>query len=163
MAANYSLSDATRLALSNEARASFEPSTARTVDERNHEHEPEKLSGDRAASLTGPDDEDADMPQRPMSPGTLALMCDEKDPLLTAPSSPVGGLAAEEVSTSGSSHTALLYAEQERAILLEYRDCLRKLISVGKRRGVCFRFFPSRTFNLILHVCCLYVDYNRNK
>ena len=138
MAAKYSLSDATRLRNNGEVRASFEPSsTARAVDERTTEHEAVKLSSDRAALSTSPDDGDTNRSERPMSPGTLALMCDEKDPLFTAPPSPLGDLgAADEVSTSGSSYAGLLYAEQERAILLEYRDCLRRIISVGKRRGV---------------------------
>ena len=140
VAAKHSLPD-TRLRENGEARASLEASpTSKVVDETNHEHKGGKLSSDRPASSMGPDDGDADRPQRPMSPGTLALMCDEKDPLFTAPPSPIGGLAAEEVNTSGSSHAALLYAEQERAILLEYRDCLRRLISVGSRRGMFLHF-----------------------
>lgn len=133
MAAKYSSSDVTRTGENGETRASLEPSpSARTADERSPEYKT-KLSSDRTS--TGPDDGDDDRPQRPMSPGTLALMCDEKDPLFTAPPSPVGGMAAEEVSTSGLPHSAVLYAEQERAILLEYRDCLRRIVSVGKRRG----------------------------
>lgn len=59
--------------------------------------------------------------ERPMSPGTLALMCDEKDPLLTAPSSPA--------------HENQLDVDQERVILSEFRDCLRRVISLGNRRG----------------------------
>jgi len=137
------LPDTTSLRENGEFHTSLEPSlTSKTVDERNHEYKAEKISSDRPASSTDrPDDGEADKPQRPMSPGTLALMCDEKDPLFTAPPSPVGGLAADEVSPSGSSHTALLYAEQERAILLEYRDCLRRIISVGSRRGSIFTSF----------------------
>jgi len=59
--------------------------------------------------------------EKPMSPGTLALMCDEKDPLCTAPSSPA--------------HGNQLYVDQERVILSEFRDCLRRVISLGNRRG----------------------------
>ncbi|KAG0599310.1 hypothetical protein M758_12G142100 [Ceratodon purpureus] len=133
--AKHSLPDTARLRENGEARASLEASpTSKTVDETNPELKGGK-SSDRPASSMGPDDGDADRPQRPMSPGTLALMCDEKDPLFTAPPSPIGGLAAEEVNTSSSSHAARLYAEQERAILLEYRDCLRRIISVGSRRA----------------------------
>lgn len=158
-AAKNSLPDTRRLRENGEIHASVEPSPiSKAVDERNHEHEAEKLSSDRPASSTDrPDDGEADRPQRPMSPGTLALMCDEKDPLFTAPPSPISGLAAEEVSTSGSSHAALLYAEQERAILLEYRDCLRKIISVGSRRGT----FPASflqalgIYPFIFSVCTL--------
>jgi hypothetical protein len=58
-------------------------------------------------------------------------------------------LAAEDVNTAtGSSHAALLYAAQERAILLEYRDCLRRVISVGKRRGK----FCTLSEGRLLHV-----------
>jgi len=132
--AKYASSDITKMGENGETRTSLEPSLNARTDERSHEQKA-KLSSDRTASSTGLDDGDDDRPQRPMSPGTLALMCDEKDPLFTAPPSPVGGMAAEEVSTSSLSHAAALYAEQERAILLEYRDCLRRIISVGKRRG----------------------------
>lgn len=136
IAAKHSLSHTTKI-INSETDASLEPApTAWTVDERNHGQKAEKLFSDRAVTTTGPDDEDADKPQRPMSPGTLALMCDEKEPLFTAPSSPIGGLASEELSTSGSPQIALLHAEQERAILLEFRDCLRRITSVGNRRGM---------------------------
>lgn len=135
LAAKHSLSHTTKI-INSETDASLEPApTAWTVDERNHGQKAEKLFSDRAVTTTGPDDEDADKPQRPMSPGTLALMCDEKEPLFTAPPSPIGGLASEELSTSGSPQIALLHAEQERAILLEFRDCLRRITSVGNRRG----------------------------
>lgn len=66
--------------------------------------------------------EEASRGERPMSPGTLALMCDEKDPLLTAPSSP-------------SHDVDPLYVDQERVILSEFRDCLRRIISLGNRRA----------------------------
>ncbi|XP_024356887.1 protein tesmin/TSO1-like CXC 5 isoform X2 [Physcomitrium patens] len=142
--AKHSLSHTTKI-INSETDASLEPApTAWTVDERNHGQKAEKLFSDRAVTTTGPDDEDADKPQRPMSPGTLALMCDEKEPLFTAPPSPIGGLASEELSTSGSPQIALLHAEQERAILLEFRDCLRRITSVGNRRA-------SRYSNEITH------------
>lgn len=68
--------------------------------------------------------------QRAMSPGTLALMCDEQDTLFTAPSSPSGGCRRP-----CSHHTTHTFAEQERIILSEFRDCLRRIIDVGKRRA----------------------------
>ena len=119
------------------------------ADEGSNDPKVEKVVVDRAAASLGVEDVDTDRPQRPMSPGTLALMCDEKDPVFTAPPSPTGGLAAEDVNTAtGSSHAALLYAAQERAILLEYRDCLRRVISVGKRRGM----FCTLSEGRLLHV-----------
>ncbi len=106
-------------------------------DERSDPHESEKASPARMVSAVGDDVEvDTATQQRAMSPGTLALMCDEKDPLFTAPPSPSGGLCSTEFSNTTPSHPGQLYAEQERAILLEYRECLRRIIAVGKRRGV---------------------------
>lgn len=119
------------------------PTTAREenasehrLHEKSNEQRLESASVERTPPVTGSEDGDVDTarPQRPMSPGTLALMCDEKDPLFTAPPSPTGGPTQEDISST-TSHAAQLHAEQERAILLEYRDCLRRIISVGKRRG----------------------------
>lgn len=105
-------------------------------DERSDPHESEKASPARMVSAVGDDVEvDTATQQRAMSPGTLALMCDEKDPLFTAPPSPSGGLCSTEFSNTTPSHPGQLYAEQERAILLEYRECLRRIIAVGKRRA----------------------------
>lgn len=73
--------------------------------------------------------------QRPMSPGTLSLMCDEQDSTITAPPSPsgscTGGFPSQRPSLLPSMH-----AEQERAILTEFRDCLRRVVSVGNKRGM---------------------------
>ncbi|CAK9873930.1 unnamed protein product [Sphagnum jensenii] len=105
-------------------------------DERSDPLESEKASPARMVSAVGDDVEvDTATQQRAMSPGTLALMCDEKDPLFTAPPSPSGGLCSTEFSNTTPSHPGQLYAEQERAILLEYRECLRRIIAVGKRRA----------------------------
>lgn len=135
-----------------DARTLKDPTSAlerKGADEGSNDPKVEKVVVDRAAASLGVEDVDTDRPQRPMSPGTLALMCDEKDPLFTAPPSPTGGLAADDVNTAtGSSHAALLYAAQERAILLEYRDCLRRVISVGKRRGK----FCTLSEGRLLHV-----------
>jgi hypothetical protein len=55
-------------------------------DERSDPHESEKASPARMVSAVSDDVEvDTATQQRAMSPGTLALMCDEKDPLFTAP------------------------------------------------------------------------------
>lgn len=75
--------------------------------------------------------------QRPMSPGTLSLMCDEQDSTITAPPSPsgscTGGFPSQRPSLLPSMH-----AEQERAILTEFRDCLRRVVSVGNKRATQF-------------------------
>ncbi|KAL3681297.1 hypothetical protein R1sor_024253 [Riccia sorocarpa] len=102
------------------------------VDQEKPEGKSEEAAvGDLAAaeSSSGAEDGDAEKgrKQRAMSPGTLALMCDEQDTLFTAPSSPTGGAVA------GGPYGSLV-AEQERVILTEFRDCLRSIVSVGKRR-----------------------------
>ncbi|KAF3783962.1 tesmin/TSO1-like CXC 5 protein [Nymphaea thermarum] len=75
---------------------------------------------------------------RPMSPGTLALMCDEQDTMFMAAASPsavagLGSRMAPRLPNSG--RPSELYAEQERRVLTEFRDCLQKLITVGRMRG----------------------------
>ncbi|KAI5057772.1 hypothetical protein GOP47_0027787 [Adiantum capillus-veneris] len=72
--------------------------------------------------------------QRPASPGTLSLMCDEQDSLNTAPPSPsgscTGGFPLQKPSLLPH-----IFAEQERTILTEFRDCLRRVVSVGNKRA----------------------------
>ncbi|KAL3586281.1 hypothetical protein D5086_013148 [Populus alba] len=87
----------------------------------------------------GPDDsslDGVDMPKgRPMSPGTLALMCDEQDTIFMAAASPNGLMGHACNSSSqlpcGQGMTEA-YAEQERIVLSKFRDCLNKLITFGE-------------------------------
>lgn len=67
---------------------------------------------------------------RPMSPGTLALMCDEQDTMFATSQSAVAqpAIAVEQ-------NRSELYAEQERCVLTEFRDCLRKLVQYGRMKG----------------------------
>ncbi|XP_008800911.2 protein tesmin/TSO1-like CXC 5 [Phoenix dactylifera] len=64
---------------------------------------------------------------RPMSPGTLALMCDEQDTIF---------MTSQNNSTSSrfssNQNVSEVYVEQERRVLTGLRDCLRKLITYGK-------------------------------
>ncbi|KAK5824600.1 protein tesmin/TSO1-like CXC 5 [Gossypium arboreum] len=77
----------------------------------------------------------ADTPkERPMSPGTLALMCDEQDTMFMK--APSNGLTDHGCSTSsqlpyGQGMTEI-YAEQERIVLTKFRDCLNRLITFGE-------------------------------
>ncbi|KAG8055340.1 hypothetical protein GUJ93_ZPchr0001g29612 [Zizania palustris] len=66
---------------------------------------------------------------RPMSPGTLALMCDEQDTMFAACQNVVAQQAID-VNLNRSE----LYAEQERCVLTEFRDCLRKLVTYGRMK-----------------------------
>ncbi|XVF34859.1 hypothetical protein REPUB_Repub18cG0094800 [Reevesia pubescens] len=78
----------------------------------------------------------ADMPKgRPMSPGTLALMCDEQDTMFMAAASPNGiigpGCSTASQLLHGQGMTEI-YAEQERIVLTKFRDCLNRLITFGE-------------------------------
>ncbi|XP_011012709.1 PREDICTED: protein tesmin/TSO1-like CXC 5 isoform X2 [Populus euphratica] len=77
-----------------------------------------------------------DMPKgRPMSPGTLALMCDEQDTIFMAAASP-NGLMGHGCNTSSQlpcgQGMAEAHAEQERIVLTKFRDCLNRLITFGE-------------------------------
>ena len=74
---------------------------------------------------------------RPMSPGTLALMCDEQDTVFIDSGSNIlrdhgsdtyGHLPNGQVITE-------TYAEQEKIVLTTFRDCLNKLITLGELKG----------------------------
>lgn len=75
---------------------------------------------------------------RPMSPGTLALMCDEQDPMFTEAATPNGTLgngnntAPQLPYEQGKSN---IYEEQERVILTGFRDYLRRLVTCGTIKG----------------------------
>jgi len=94
------------------------------------------------ADKVGPDDsssDGADMPKgRPMSPGTLELMCDEQDTMLMAAASP-NGLMGHGCNTSSQlpcgQGMAKAHAEQERIVLTKFRDCLNRLITFGEIKG----------------------------
>ncbi|KAG5030164.1 hypothetical protein GLYMA_05G229900v4 [Glycine max] len=78
----------------------------------------------------------ADVPKgRPMSPGTLALMCDEQDTMFMTAASTVGS-RAHACNTSlqppyGQVMTEV-YAEQERIVLTKFRDFLNRVITMGE-------------------------------
>lgn len=69
---------------------------------------------------------------QPLSPGTLALMCDEQDNLFINPSSP--GVLDPRYKIDGD-FGAELYAKQERAVLEEFNLCVRKIASLGRKRA----------------------------
>ncbi|KAE9613964.1 putative transcription factor Tesmin family [Lupinus albus] len=90
----------------------------------------DKISPDNSSS------DGADAPKgRPMSPGTLALMCDEQDPMFMAAASPIGSMAHACNTSSqlpyGQGMTDV-YAEQERIVLTKFRDFLNRVITMGE-------------------------------
>ncbi|KAK4370244.1 hypothetical protein RND71_009719 [Anisodus tanguticus] len=74
--------------------------------------------------------------ERPMSPGTLALMCDEQDTIFTAPAAPLNDLTRLGYNTSfqlpHEQSMTEIYPELERIMLTQTRDCLKKLITLGE-------------------------------
>lgn len=89
-----------------------------------------RLNGNHASSS-----DDADMAKgRPMSPTTLALMCDEQDTMFMAASSSNNRLIGQDNCVSSSQLTEV-YAEQERIVLAKFRDCLNRLITCGEIKG----------------------------
>ncbi|KVI01262.1 CRC domain-containing protein, partial [Cynara cardunculus var. scolymus] len=98
----------------------------------------ESLSGIQAEN-PGLDESGSDGSRgRPMSPGTLALMCDEQDTVFINSGSNLlvnnhgsatyGHLPNGQVITES-------YAEQEKMVLTAFRDCLNKLITLGELKG----------------------------
>ncbi|KAG6431761.1 hypothetical protein SASPL_109844 [Salvia splendens] len=71
---------------------------------------------------------------RPMSPSTLALMCDEQDTVFTSARSPNRLHAQNNASPQLplEHRTTEVYEEQERIILTKFRDCLNRLITLGE-------------------------------
>lgn len=117
-----------------------EPDVDRTVTD--------DCSSANQADKVGPDDSGSDgsdgQKARPMSPGTLALMCDEQDTIFMAASSP-NRLTGHGCNTSsqlpyGQGMTEV-YAEQERIVLTKFRDCLNRLITFGEIKGKFLTFF----------------------
>lgn len=89
--------------------------------------------------ITGADDsicggDDAQI-GRPVSPGPLTLMCDEKDALLMQAASPNRVLI--------HSCNADLYVEQERLVLASFQDCLNRLIYHGNLKGKILHLVPE--------------------
>ncbi|XP_027358568.1 protein tesmin/TSO1-like CXC 5 isoform X3 [Abrus precatorius] len=90
----------------------------------------------------------ADVPKgRPMSPGTLALMCDEQDTMFMTAASPTGPMTHACNTTSqfpyGQGMTQV-YAEQERIVLTKFRDFLNRVITMGEINGKNKVFFVGQ-------------------
>lgn len=126
-------------------------STTQDVLQNQKESDAEKAMADDCSSAnqadkTGPDDsssDGADVPKgRPMSPETLALLCDEQDTMFMATASPNGmghgGNTSSQVPY-GQGMTEV-YAEQERIVLSKFRDCLTRLIALGEIKGKLISF-----------------------
>ncbi|KAL5698465.1 hypothetical protein ACHQM5_029497 [Ranunculus cassubicifolius] len=84
---------------------------------------------------TSGDDPDVQKEDRPMSPGTLALMCDEPETMFTVNASSdgvLGGGLSRQHQLPYDQDKAELYMEQERLLLTVFRDCLHQIITCGR-------------------------------
>ncbi|KAH0901374.1 hypothetical protein HID58_040877 [Brassica napus] len=69
---------------------------------------------------------------KPLSPATLALMCDEQDTIfMVAAAEPNGSVDPGGCGTN-SQEKSEIYAEKERVVLTKFRDCLSRLISYAE-------------------------------
>jgi hypothetical protein len=73
---------------------------------------------------------------RPMSPSTLALMCDEEDPMFMGSSQGPALVPAHTNNLAFAENTLEVYAEQERCVLTEFRECLRRLVTCARFKGI---------------------------
>lgn len=120
------------------------------ADDCSSANEADKISPDDSNS------DGADVPKgRPMSPATLALMCDEQDTMFMSAASP-NGLMGDRCNTSsqlpnGQGMTEV-YAEQERIVLTKFRDCLNRLITFGEIKGKSILFLIWTKYGIKLKV-----------
>ncbi|XP_071698357.1 protein tesmin/TSO1-like CXC 6 [Rutidosis leptorrhynchoides] len=96
----------------------------------------DELSGGAQADKDESTSDNADVSKgRPMSPGTLILMCDEEDTVLGPTSASNGsgpdGSGAPPQLPNGQAVTET-YAAQEKIVLTAFRDCLNRLITFGE-------------------------------
>ncbi|KAL0345228.1 UNVERIFIED_CONTAM: protein tesmin/TSO1-like CXC 5 [Sesamum radiatum] len=109
----------------------FAAEKIRTDDNPSLENQAEKANPEESGS------DGADVSKgRPMSPSTLALMCDEADTIFTTTAS-IGSMVHNNVSSQLPDEQGLTeaYVEQERIVLTKFRDCLNRLITLGEIKG----------------------------
>ncbi|KAJ4880492.1 Protein tesmin/TSO1-like CXC 5 [Raphanus sativus] len=93
--------------------------------------------GDKDASdanMVADDGNQADSSKgKPLSPATLALMCDERDTIfMVAAAEPNGSVEYSGGCGTNSQEQSEICAEQERMVLTKFRDCLYRLISYAE-------------------------------
>ena len=102
-------------------------------------------SANQAEKISPTSSDGADLSKaKPMSPGTLALMCDEPDTMFMAAASPKGLMGHGRNTSSQLPHgqgMTEVYAEQERVVLTKFRDCLNRLITLGEIKGKVLTYY----------------------
>lgn len=92
---------------------------------------------------------------RLMSPGTLALMCDEQDSIFMVRGSPDGVVGSSQIPTVKSSHGQActeVYVEQERLVLTKFWDFLNRLITCGSIKGNVYFSYETLNYYSLLNV-----------
>ena len=72
---------------------------------------------------------------KPLSPATLALMCDEQDTIFMVGAAEPNGSVDPGGCGTNSQEKSEIYAEKERVVLTKFRDCLSRLISYAEIKG----------------------------
>lgn len=88
---------------------------------------------------------------RPLSPGTLALMCDEEDATFMAsdtPSTVPESNASMNLKLASKNGLDRLYAEQERLVLTQLHCFLNKLITCGSIEGDALPYLTMFTYSV---------------
>ncbi|MED6111952.1 Protein tesmin/TSO1-like CXC 5 [Stylosanthes scabra] len=99
-------------------------------DDGSSENRIDKVSSDNSSS-----DGVGVLKGRPMSPGTLALMCDEHDTMFmtaASPSEPIAHTCNKSSQLACGQKMTEVYAEQERIVLTKFRDFLNRVITMGE-------------------------------
>ncbi|KAH6778998.1 Tesmin/TSO1-like CXC domain-containing protein [Perilla frutescens var. hirtella] len=135
-----------RNAAEKQAEDSQKTSLASTIQDESQSQKHSEAEKARASYLSSENQAEKVVPEescsdgadvskgRPMSPSTLALMCDEQDTIFTAAASPNRLEVQNNVSPQLplEHRTTEAYEEQERIILTKFRDCLNRLITLGE-------------------------------
>ncbi|KAJ4806555.1 Tesmin/TSO1-like CXC domain-containing protein [Rhynchospora pubera] len=118
-----------------------ESSLASTKDNKEEDSAIQKPSADDRSSGThvdeasGSDTVDGQKADgRPMSPSTLALMCDEEDAVFMESSRGPTLVPPHTSNFAFVESMPEVYAEQEKSVLIEFRECLRKLVTCGRMK-----------------------------
>ncbi|XP_078151430.1 protein tesmin/TSO1-like CXC 5 isoform X2 [Carex rostrata] len=127
-----------KLAMKEEQTESSLASTKDTKDEEAAIQKPssdDRSSGTHVDEASGSDTADTQKADgRPMSPSTLALMCDEEDAMFMQSSRGPALVSAHTSNFAFAESMPEVYAEQERCVLMEFRDCMRKLVTCGRMK-----------------------------
>ncbi|KAF3339801.1 protein tesmin/TSO1-like CXC 5 isoform X4 [Carex littledalei] len=131
-----------KLAEKEEQTESSLASTKDTKDEEPAIQKPssdDRSSGTRVDEASGSDTADTQKADgRPMSPSTRALMCDEEDAMFMESLRGPTLIPAHMSNFAFAESMPEVYAEQEKCVLMEFRECLRKLVYRGKMKEVEF-------------------------